>query len=94
MAQIQNVDLCGIKFTYVFAYFFLALRNIAIAILMMIRTILMFGLAVLGPIIVLFYSLGQAHLLPIDYRGWVRWYISLAFIQVMLAFIFSFVSVI
>ena len=91
MAQIQNVDLCGIKFTYVFAYFFLALRNIAIAILMMIRTILMFGLAVLGPIIVLFYSLGQAHLLPIDYRGWVRWYISLAFIQVMLAFIFSFV---
>ena len=94
MAQIQNVDLSGIKFIYVFAYFFLALRNLAIAILMMIRTILMFGLAVLGPIIVVFYSVGQSHLLPIDYRGWVRWYIGLAFLQVMLAFIFSFISVI
>ena len=54
----------------------------------------MFGLAVLGPIIVVFYSVGQSHLLPIDYRGWVRWYIGLAFLQVMLAFIFSFISVI
>ncbi len=94
MAQIENVDLSGIKFLYVLAYLFLSLRNLIIASLLMIRTFLMFALAILGPIIVLFYSFNLTHLLPIDFRGWVMWYVSLASIQVILAFIYSFVSAI
>ena len=94
MAQIKNVDLSGVKFTYVFAYFFLALRNLLIAILMFIRTVLIFGLAVIGPIIVLFYSFDRSDMLPIDYEGWIRWYLRLASFHVILAFIFQFTQVI
>lgn len=92
MAQIENVDLSGVKFTYVLAYLALAIMNLLTALVMLIRTILMFGLALVGPIVVIFYALDKPHLLPMDYRGWAKAYISIASIQVVLAFAVQFVS--
>lgn len=92
MAQMQNVDLTAAKFGYVVGYLLLTIRNLLTAIIMLLRTVIIFVLSIIGPLTVLFYAIGKPEVLPMDFRGWAKSYVAVASIQVLLAFTFSLTS--
>ena len=87
VAGIENHELCGRKIMYTSAYFALAIINLIAAIAMIARTIGMWGLSILGPIIAALHILNLDSKFKIKYQDWVKWYLTLSMVQVILALI-------
>ena len=88
MASIDNVDMYEKKAFYSVSYFGMALTNLIIAVIMLARMIMMFGLAIMGPLIVIQFILNkfiEVKIIPISYQKWAIWFIALSMIQTLLA---------
>ena len=87
VAGIENHELCGKKILYTSTYLVLAIINLIVMIIMIARTIGMWLLGVLGPIIVALHVLNVDDKFKIKYQDWAKWYLTLAMVQVVLALI-------
>lgn len=85
-AQIKNPDLIGEKIMYVFIYLILAVINLVMAILFLLRMVIMMVGSAYGIIIVAARTLGRENLLPMDYQHWVISFFSVSLMQTILIF--------
>ena len=88
MASIDNVDMFGEKAVYSISYLGMAALNLFLAVIMFARMIIIFGLAILGPLIVIQYALQrmvQVKIIPINYQTWAIWFILISAFQALMA---------
>ena len=87
-AQIENVDMWQTKGIYTILYLIFALRNLFLTLVMLFRMIVMFILAIVGPIIVLVHAWGKDEWAPLTYTDWALLYLGVASIQIILALVY------
>lgn len=86
MTEIEGIHNYGEKAMYTLVYIIIAWVDLALALMMMARTIIMMMLAIEGPILAVLYSFNVQGM--VRYRHWIRVYVSLAFLQVFFAIVY------
>lgn len=88
MASIDNVDKAKEKAKYSFTYLMMAIFNLFFAILMFIRMLAIFGLAIIGPLIVIqdvIQDIIPIAIVQINYRTWAIWFLMISVFQALMA---------
>ena len=85
MLECDDTDYLAQKALYLVVYFVLAGVNLAMAVLMFFRLVAMLGLSVAGPIIATLHVVNLDDKLHVTYRDWVKAYLILAGVQLVLA---------
>ncbi len=84
MAQIENVDLSSKKLEYVLKYRIITLVNLLFSGFMLIRTFLMWVLAIVGPLIVVCDAFDLKNIFNMSFKKWAVSYLELGAMQVVL----------
>ena len=85
MASSNNVLHCVKKITYACTYFILSFVNLSLVVIMMFRTLMMWYLSVLGPILALLYVFNRRG--PMTYQEWIVQYAMCSSVQIVLSLI-------
>lgn len=86
MSEIEGIHNYREKGMYTFLYILLAWVNLALAIFMDFRVIVLMILAMIGPILAALYSLNIQG--AMRYRNWIKSYVCLAFVQIIFAIVY------
>ena len=88
MASISNVDKAEEKTKFAFTYLIYAISNLLLTLIMFARMIAIFGLAIIGPIIVIqdvIQELVPIGIVRISYKKWATWFLLISAFQALLA---------
>ena len=81
----DNIEYVDEKVEAAFLYCLLAIANFALLVIMFLRMLAMMFLAAVGMIIVLLYAFGKEESGIWKYSTWVKWYLLIGSIQVILS---------
>ena len=85
MAKSNDVKRCGEKFAYTAVYIVLVWCNVFVIMLMFARTVIMWALAIVGPIVSVLYIFNiQTNF---NFRTWIRYYVLLSLAQILVSFV-------
>jgi len=85
MAKSNDVKRCGEKLAYTVVYIVLVWCNVFVIMLMFARTVIMWALAIVGPITSVLYIFNiQTNF---NFRTWIRYYVLLSLAQILVSFV-------
>lgn len=87
MAGIEDVDQAVEKGLYTLTFIVLAIANLAIVVLMIVRTLMLWALSMIGPISAALEVFNIEGI--ISFRRWITLYIAISLIQVGLSFLYA-----
>ena len=85
MAKSNDVKRCGEKFAYTAVYIVLVWCNVFVIVLMFARTVIMWVLAIVGPVTAVLYIFNIQT--RFNFKTWIRYYVILSLMQILVSFV-------